>query len=367
MAVLLVKDALADALGDGVDYRRVEFVGPKVGGELIRAGVLAVLFSVLAMLVYIWFRFELPFGIGAVIALIHDVVLTVGMFALIGLEFNLAIVAALLLIIGYSMNDTVVVYDRVRENLRKYKSLPLIDILNKSINGTLARTVMTSATTLLALLALFIFGGEVIRGFCFAMIWGVIVGTYSSIFIATPLLLYLKPRQSGRGGAKDAEGGGSSPPAEAAPKPKPKPKPKPNRRRTDRRAGYAAVDITPLIPAGRQVIEGYGPGGFTISGVRLTGSLLVFPEQTLAWSATDATHLDAAAFDPVIAAEPAVEILLFGCGATGHRPAPDIAAPLRDAGITLECMDTGAACRTYNVLMAVDRRVAAALLALGRD
>jgi len=207
-AVQLIRQSLGDSLGDGVDYRRVEFVGPKVGAELIEAGIMAVLASVLAMLIYIWFRFELPFGIGAVIALVHDVLVTIGMFALIGLEFNLSIVAALLLIVGYSMNDTVVVYDRVRENLRKYKSRTLAEILNRSVNDTLSRTVMTSVTTLLALLALFIFGGEVIRSFCFAMIWGILVGTYSSIFIATPVLLYLKPRQSG-GPGKAAEDAGN--------------------------------------------------------------------------------------------------------------------------------------------------------------
>ena len=204
-AVQLIRQSLGDSLGDGVDYRRVEFVGPKVGGELIEAGIMAVLASVLAMLIYIWFRFELPFGIGSVIALVHDVLVTIGMFALIGLEFNLSIVAALLLIVGYSMNDTVVVYDRVRENLRKYKSRTLPEILNRSVNDTLSRTVMTSATTLLALLALFIFGGEVIRGFSFAMIWGILVGTYSSIFIATPVLLYLKPRQSGGAAKTDGD------------------------------------------------------------------------------------------------------------------------------------------------------------------
>ena len=154
--------------------------------------------SVFLMLVYIWFRFELPFAIGAVIALLHDVLLSLGIFAALGLEFNLPIVAAILLIVGYSMNDTVVVYDRVRENLRKYKTLPLLELLNKSVNETLSRTVITSATTLLALLALLIFGGAVIRDFSFAMIWGVIVGTYSSVFIAGALLLYVQPQRGGQ-------------------------------------------------------------------------------------------------------------------------------------------------------------------------
>ncbi len=186
-----------DALGDGIDYRRVETVGPKVGGELIEAGILAVLLALSAMLLYIWFRFEWQFGVGAVVALTHDVVLTIGIFALLGLEFNLSTVAAILTIAGYSINDTVVVYDRVRENLRKYKSMKLDDLLNLSINDTLSRTVLTSVTTLLALLALFLFGGEVIKGFSFAMIWGVIVGTYSSIWIAVPLLVYMKLQRSG--------------------------------------------------------------------------------------------------------------------------------------------------------------------------
>jgi preprotein translocase SecF subunit len=154
-----------------------------------------VLYSLLAVLVYIWFRFEWQFGIGAVVALIHDVLLTFGIFSLLGLEFNLATVAAILTIVGYSLNDTVVVYDRVRENLRRYKTLPLPALLDRSLNETLARTLMTSLTTLIALVALFVFGGPVIRDFTFAMIWGVVVGTYSSIYIATPLLLVLHVRR----------------------------------------------------------------------------------------------------------------------------------------------------------------------------
>ncbi len=185
------------ALGDEVNYRRTEFVGPKVGGELIEAGVTAVLLAMAAMLVYIWFRFEWQFGVGAVAALLHDVALTIGVFALLGLEFNLSTVAAILTIAGYSINDTVVVYDRVRENLRKFKQMSLNDLLNLSINGTLSRTLLTSVTTLIALGALYFFGGEVIKGFSFAMIWGVIVGTYSSIFIAVPLLVYMNLRRTG--------------------------------------------------------------------------------------------------------------------------------------------------------------------------
>jgi len=196
-AQLVAVEIAKKALGDEVNYRRTEFVGPKVGGELIEAGVTAVLLALGAMLVYIWFRFEWQFGVGAVIAILHDVLLTIGIFSLLGLEFNLSTVAAILTIAGYSINDTVVVYDRVRENLRKFKQMPLTELLNVSINATLSRTLLTSVTTLIALLALYLFGGEVLRGFSFAMIWGVLVGTYSSIFIAVPLLVYMNLRRSG--------------------------------------------------------------------------------------------------------------------------------------------------------------------------
>ena len=178
-------------LGDGVEYRRVEVVGPKVSGELIRSGTLAILAAMALVLLYIWFRFEWQFSLGAILALVHDVGVTIGVFSLLRLEFGLSIIAAILTIVGYSLNDTVVIYDRVRENLRKYKKMPLQDLLDLSVNQTLSRSLMTSVTTLLALCALYVFGGEVIRGFVFAMIWGVVVGTYSSIFIAAPLLLQL--------------------------------------------------------------------------------------------------------------------------------------------------------------------------------
>ena len=179
-----------------VDYRRVEYVGPTVSKELIKAGIFSIIIAIGAMLVYIWFRFELPFAIGAVVALIHDIVLTVGMFSISSLEFNLATVAAILLIIGYSMNDTVVVYDRIRENLKKFRKISIITLLNKSVNETLSRTINTTATTILALLALFIFGGNIIKDFSFAMIWGILIGTYSSILIATPVLVFLNIKRS---------------------------------------------------------------------------------------------------------------------------------------------------------------------------
>ncbi len=184
-----------EALGPNVEYRRTEFVGPKVSEELFWNGIYAVAAAILAILVYIWFRFEWQFGLAAVVALVHDVLSTIGIFSLLGLEFNLSTVAAVLTIAGYSINDTVVVFDRVRENLRKYKKMSLGDLFNLSINQTLSRTVMTSVTTLLALGALYVLGGEVIRGFSFGMIWGVVIGTYSSICLAVPLLLYLNVRR----------------------------------------------------------------------------------------------------------------------------------------------------------------------------
>ena len=182
-------------MNDDHTLRRQEVVGPTVSGELARAGTIAVIVSLLAIMVYIWFRFEWQFALGAVLATLHDVILTIGMFAVFQLEFSLSSIAAILTIVGYSLNDTVVVYDRIRENLRKYKKMPIRDLLDKSINDTLARTVMTSVTTLLALLALYFLGGEVISGFVFAMIFGVVVGTYSSIFIAAPVLILFKLRQ----------------------------------------------------------------------------------------------------------------------------------------------------------------------------
>lgn len=188
---LTAVDEIRRDLEGEFEIRRVEIVGPQVSRELIQTGLLAVVAAISSMLIYIWFRFEWQFSVGAVMALVHDVILTIGIFSLLQLDFNLSILAAILTIVGYSMNDTVVVYDRVRENLRKYKKMDISELLDIAINQTLSRTVVTSVTTLLALIALYTLGGEVIRGFTFAMIWGVLVGTYSSIFIAAPLLIRL--------------------------------------------------------------------------------------------------------------------------------------------------------------------------------
>ncbi|MFY2824738.1 protein translocase subunit SecF [Ruegeria sp. MALMAid1280] len=188
--VTSVEEALKVAVPD-IEFVSVESVGPKVSGELIQTAVIAVMLAIGAVLVYIWLRFEWQFALGAVAALVHDVILTIGIFSELQIRFDLAIIAALLTIVGYSLNDTVVVFDRVRENLRKYKKKDLKEVLNISINETLSRTVMTSVTTLLALISLYVLGGDVIRGFVFAMIWGVIVGTYSSVFVASTILLWL--------------------------------------------------------------------------------------------------------------------------------------------------------------------------------
>jgi preprotein translocase subunit SecF len=191
---------IKNALGPNVTYLMTDYVGPQVGGDLIRAGIMAVVFSIIGILIYVWFRFEWQFGAAAVIALTHDVLLTLGFFAELELEFNLATVAAVLTIAGYSINDTVVVFDRVRENLRKYKKMPLPELMNQSINETLSRTVLTSGTTLLAVMALVVFGGPVIRDFCLALVWGIVIGTYSSICLAVPILLYFNIRREGMGG-----------------------------------------------------------------------------------------------------------------------------------------------------------------------
>jgi len=182
-------------LGNDITIQRTEIVGPKVSSELIQKGVIAIIIAVFLMLFYIWIRFEWQFSIGAVTALIHDVIITMGIFSLLQIEFNLSIIAALLTIIGYSMNDTVVVYDRIRENLRKYKQLDIYDLINQSLNETMSRTLLTSVTTLLALFSLYFLGGEVLRGFTLAMIIGVFIGTYSSIFIASQMILYLNVKR----------------------------------------------------------------------------------------------------------------------------------------------------------------------------
>lgn len=187
-----IKQRLSEGLSVTVDYRKVDFVGPQVGQELIHDGALALVLAFLAIMAYIWIRFEWQFGLGAVIALLHDTFLTIGLFSLLGLEFNLTSIAAILTIIGYSINDSVVIYDRIRDNLRKYKKKSIQDVIDASLNETLARTILTAGTTIVALIALVALGGEVIRGFSISVLFGVVVGTYSSIYIAAPSLIFMK-------------------------------------------------------------------------------------------------------------------------------------------------------------------------------
>jgi preprotein translocase subunit SecF len=200
---------MREALGTGIDYRRVEVVGPSVGSELIRAGVLATVLALGAIMVYVWFRFEWQFGLGAMVATLHDVLTTVGVFAIFQLEFNLTTLAAILTIAGYSINDTVVIYDRMREMMRKHRTMPFRELINLALNETLSRTILTVTTVLLSVLALLAFGGEVLRGFSIAMLFGTVIGTYSSLFVAGPLLYYIQPNR--RAIAKDSE----TPPARA--------------------------------------------------------------------------------------------------------------------------------------------------------
>lgn len=196
-AMQSLRDTLdAQYEGQTIDYRRTEFVGPQVGEELKQQGLMAILFSLAGIMVYVWFRFEWQFGVASIVALAHDAIATIGLFALTQMEFNLSTVAAILMIAGYSINDTVVVFDRIRESLRKYKKKPIDELFNMSVNQMLARTVMTSVTTLLALVALYVFGGEVIRGFIYALIFGIFIGTYSSVFVASPVLMFMRVKRS---------------------------------------------------------------------------------------------------------------------------------------------------------------------------
>jgi len=208
------------ALGNTVDYRRTEVVGPTVGDELIRAGVIATVLALLAIAAYVWFRFEWPFGVGAMLSTLHDTLTTIGLFALLQIEFDLTTLAAILTIAGYSVNDTVVIYDRVRETMRRHRSMEFKELINRSLNETLSRTILTVGTVFLAVLSLLVFGGEVLRGFSIAMMWGVVVGTYSSLFIAAPMLYYIRPKRGSR--TKDE-------PEPAAAKPVAKPAAKPAR------------------------------------------------------------------------------------------------------------------------------------------
>ena len=268
VAIKLVEDTI----GDKYELRGTESVGPKIGAELMHSGVIAVLATLAAIAIYVWFRFEWQFGVGALMALLHDVISTLGLFVLLRLDFSLTALAALLTIAGYSINDTVVIFDRVRENMRRYKKMPLIDLLNLSINETLARTLMTSGTVFVAVLALVLFGGPVLYSFSVAMLWGVIVGTYSSIWIASACLVYLKLRpeqlQDQRGEGR--EGQGVIPPRQGGPLDKTLPTPDPSQ---------------------VQLIRSYGPGHFLIGERDWRSPVLVTPTVTTVWNVTRAEEL----------------------------------------------------------------------------
>jgi len=191
-----VKSILAEKIDGSIDYRKIDYVGPTVGKELVQNGIIAVILSFASIMMYVWFRFEWQYGLGAILALIHDAIMVVGFFAVTRFEFGLTAIAAILTIVGYSINDTVVIYDRIRENMRKFKKMEVFGLLNLSVNETLSRTILTASTTLLAALALALFGGDVIKGFSWAMVFGVIVGTYSSVYISAPTLIYLKIRET---------------------------------------------------------------------------------------------------------------------------------------------------------------------------
>lgn len=206
MALQTLRDTLDAQFEGEIDYRRTEYVGPQVGEELKKQGLMAILFSLAGIMVYVWFRFEWQFGVASIVALAHDAIATVGLFALTQMEFNLSTVAAILMIAGYSINDTVVVFDRIRENLRKYKKKAIGELFNNAVNQMLARTVMTSVTTLLALVALYVFGGEVIRGFIYALIFGIFIGTYSSVFVAAPVLMFMRVKRSSFDETPDDDG-----------------------------------------------------------------------------------------------------------------------------------------------------------------
>ena len=265
-----------DALGDTVDYRRVEVVGPSVSTELLSYGTIGLVLAIGAILIYLWFRFEWQFALGAMIANVHDLVLTVGFMSLTRIDFDLTSIAALLTILGYSLNDTVVIYDRIREMLRRYKRMPMPDLLNASVNATLSRSIVTHLTVSLSLLALMLFGGQAIRSFTATMMFGVVlVGTYTSVFIASPILIYLGVGRTRQGEPEDAETATPTPPSTAAGTVAERV------RAAATREGAPLVDA-PHLPR-QALIDAHGGGGFRFAGLSHRGSLLCLPDGIWAW------------------------------------------------------------------------------------
>ena len=373
MAQQAAVDRVRAAVESDYDLRRVEVVGPRVSGELVQSGTLGVVLAIIAVLGYLWFRFEWQFAVSAVIATMHDLLLTVGFFALTQLEFNTTSIAAILTIVGYSLNETVVVLDRIREMMRKYKKMSTAQIIDMSINAVLPRTIMTATTVLLALLSLAIFGGQVIRSFSLAMIWGLVVATYSSVFICSPMLIYLGLRNEGRSEAPAEDGETSVAALESAP-----------RAGSAARAGRRRQTATPKKSGGkarrsdrRNPARSHDAGRGLRSGSaqdrrlwkrrvslrrhvasrlhpRAPGGVRALPHEAGGDRRGDAR----------LAIAEKVDLLIVGTGETPvPLPAP-LRAKLRAAGVGCETMATGTAVRAYNMLVEVSRRLAALLIAV---
>ena len=339
---------LRDAFSSDYEFRSVDSVGPSVSSELVQSGTLGVVVAILAVLTYLWFRFEWQFAVGAIIGTMHDLLLTVGFFCVTQLEFNQTSIAAILTIVGYSLNETVVVLDRIREVMRKYKRLSTAEIVDMSVNAVLPRTIMTATTVFLALLALFFLGGHVIRSFSAAMIWGIFVATYSSIFICSPMLIYMGVRAD----VFDKEGQGRRPTA------------------TRGREGQGVTGRLARAPfaPGSHPIAAHGGGAFAFAGMSHHGSILATPKGVRPIEAT--TRRRSRRAD----ARVAVRRDRRGAGldrvprrsarARRWRSVPKaLREALREAGLRFEAMATGPALRVYNVMQSEDRRVAAALIA----
>ena len=342
------------ALGDAVEYRRVEVVGPRVSGELLAYGMLGLMLAIFAILIYLWFRFEWQFALGAMIANVHDIVLTIGFMSISQVDFDLTSIAALLTILGYSLNDTVVIYDRIREMLRRYKKMPMPELLNESINSTLSRSIITHVTVTLALLALLLFGGHAIHSFTAVMMFGVVlVGTYTSIFIAAPILIYL-----GVGNHR----------ADAPDKPPRRssgmiPKVGTGFRTRSCPSEQLAAPDAPHLPRSAP-IEAYGKGGFAFADMSHRGSLLCLPDAIWAWPVTTPDEIDEHSLERVFAAADGIDTLIIGTGTEVWLPPPALREALRAVRVVLDAMQTGPAIRTYNIMIGERRRVAAALIAV---
>ena len=344
-----------DALGDAVDYRRVEVVGPSVSTELLSYGTIGLVLAIVAILIYLWFRFEWQFALGAMIANVHDLVLTVGFMSLTQIDFDLTSIAALLTILGYSLNDTVVIYDRIREMLRRYKRMPMPDLLNASINATLSRSIVTHVTVALSLLALLLFGGQAIHSFTATMMFGVVlVGTYTSVFIASPILIYLgvgtaawaaRKSPSRRRGSGAGDGAVAAYAAAAA------------------RASPALVADPPHLPR-QALIDAHGGGGFRFAGMSHRGSLLCLPDGIWAWPVAAPAELTDDVLALVFARADAIDFFILGTGDAPWIVPGSLRARFRDAHVSVDAMTTSPAVRTYNVMLMEGRRVGAGLIAI---